>query len=45
MGARTRATCARQLVWRQGTTKGLRAGDLGSGTGRLTAREARGGKK
>ena len=38
--ARTRA---RLLVRRQGTTKGLKVGDLGSGTGRLTAREARGG--
>ena len=45
MGARTRATRARQLVWRQGTEKGLRAGDMGSGTGRITARKARGGKK
>ena len=38
MGARARATRARQ-----GTAKGLKAGDLGSGTGLLTAREARGG--
>ena len=43
MGERARATRARQLVWRQGTTKRLRAGDLGSGTGRLTVREAREG--
>ena len=35
--ARTRA---RLLVRRQGTAKGLKAGDLGSGTGRLTAGEA-----
>ena len=31
------------LVQRQGTTKGLMAGDLGSGIGRLSAREARRG--
>ena len=44
MGARARATRARQLVRRQGTTKGLKEGDLGSGTGLLMAREAlRGG--
>ena len=36
-------TRARLLVRRQGTAKGLKAGDLGSGTGRLTARVARGG--
>ena len=33
----------RLLVRRQGTTKGLREGDLGSGTGLLMAREALGG--
>ena len=41
-------TLARLLVWMQGTVKGLKAGDLGPGTGRLTAGEAleaRGGKK
>ena len=43
MGARARTTRARQLVRRQGTTKGLKAGDLGSGIGLLTAREAQGG--
>ena len=43
MGARARATRARQLVRRQGTTQGIKAGDLGSGTGLLTSREARGG--
>ena len=37
--ARTRA---RLLVRRQGMAKGLIAGDLGLGTRRLTAREARG---
>ena len=41
MGARARATRARQLVRRQGMAKGLKAGDLGSGTELLTAREAR----
>ena len=33
MGDRTRATRARQLVWRQGTTKRLGAGDSDGGTG------------
>ena len=31
MGDGTRATRARQLVWRQGTSKRLRAGDLDGG--------------
>ena len=43
MGARARATRARQVVRRQGTTKELRAGDLGSGIGLLTARGGGGG--
>ena len=33
MGDRTRATRARQMVWRQGTTKRLRARDSDCGTG------------
>ena len=33
MGDGTRATRARQLVWRQGTAKRLRAGDLDGGKG------------
>ena len=33
MGEGTRAACARQLVWRQGTTKRLRARDSDGGKG------------
>ena len=43
MGARARGhTCARLLVRRQDTAKGLSVGDLGLGTGLLTVREVRG---
>ena len=41
MGDGTRATRARQLVWRQGTTKRLRVGDSDGGKA-AAAREARG---
>ena len=42
MGHGTRATRARQLVWRQGTAKRLRAGDS-DGSKAAAAREAWGG--
>ena len=41
--ARARAARARLLVRRQGTTKGLNGGDLGSACWWRIAREARGG--